>query len=294
MKKRIPQPELFQSLPEGFCYRAGFLSDDEQAELLPRIRGLNFEQFDFRGYIARRRVVEYGWEYDFSSRKASATQPIPEFLYPLRSRAAQFVGIKPQELAEAVVIEYPPGAPMGWHRDVRQFEMIIGISLASATRMRLKPFHRKGRGEIQSVLLEPGSLYVMRDAARWQYQHSIPAVAELRYSITFRTLRKSMAEANAESGATSVDHKGGWNMSEAEEHKELTSVPGETGSGVKPNREQPGSKRDPEERPAMTEQEKREKNFDKTLADSFPTSDPPSSIPDPGGDEGEKNKDEAA
>jgi hypothetical protein len=239
-------------------------------------------------------VVEYGWEYDFGTRKASATEPIPEFLLAVRSRAAQFAGIKPEELAEAVVIEYPPGAPMGWHRDVPQFEMIIGISLASAARMRLKPFRGKGRGETQSVLLEPGSIYVMRGTARWEYQHSIAAVQQLRYSITFRTLRKSEAEANAESGATSVDNEGAWNMDKPGEHKELTSVPGETGSGLKPSNEQPGSKRDPEERPAMTEQEKREKNFDKTLADSFPTSDPPSSIPDPAGDEGEPKKDEAA
>jgi hypothetical protein len=49
-----------------------------------------------------------------------------------------------------------------------------------------------------------------------------------------------MAEANAESRATSVNNKGGWNMSKAEEQKELTSVPGEAGSGLKPNREQPG------------------------------------------------------
>jgi hypothetical protein len=51
--------------------------------------------------------------------------------------------------------------------------------------------------------------------------------------------------------------------------------------------EQPGSRRDPEERPVdQREKEQiREKMLDKTLADSFPTSDPPSSIPDPSEDD---------
>ena len=66
---------------------------------------------------------------------------------------------------------------------------------------------------------------------------------------------------------------------------EATSVPGEMGAGPKPDRDHLGSRRDPEERPARHEKEKREKMLDKTLADSFPTSDPPSSIPDPAADE---------
>lgn len=45
--------------------------------------------------------------------------------------------------------------------------------------------------------------------------------------------------------------------------------------------EHPGSRRDPEERPVNDSEEVKERNLDKTLADSFPTSDPPSSIPDP-------------
>ena len=48
--------------------------------------------------------------------------------------------------------------------------------------------------------------------------------------------------------------------------------------------------RDPEDRRVNSndEQQKREKAHDKTLADSFPTSDPPSSIPDPEGERPEE------
>lgn len=176
-------------LPEGFLYVPDFLTEAEEAELLLAIAKLEFRPFDFHGYIARRRIVEYGWEYDFSSRKADPAAPIPEFLSPLSERAAQVLGVPPQAFVEAVVTEYPPGAPIGWHRDVPQFEQIVGISLGGRCRMRFKPY--KAEGKIASLLLEPRSLYVISGPARWKFQHSIPAVEEQRYSITFRTARQS-------------------------------------------------------------------------------------------------------
>ena len=173
--------------PEGFRYELNFLTQAEHAELLRIFQTLPFAPFDFHGYIAKRRIVEYGWEYDFGTRKATTAQPLPDYLIPLRERAADTAGIAPQELVEAVVTEYPPGAPIGWHRDVPQFETVIGISLASACRMRFKAY--KAEGKVVSVILEPRSLYVMSGAARWKFQHSIPALEQLRYSTTFRTLR---------------------------------------------------------------------------------------------------------
>ena len=183
--RRASAPE---ELPEGFLYRQNFLREEEHATLLRTFETLPFEPFDFHGYIAKRRIVEYGWEYDFGSRRASATQPIPEFLVPLRDRAAPLAGLHSEELVEAVVTEYSPGAPIGWHRDVPQFEIVIGISLASACRMRFKPY--RVQGKLVSIILEPRSLYVLSGTARWKFQHSIPAVEQLRYSITFRSLRR--------------------------------------------------------------------------------------------------------
>lgn len=174
--------------PEGFRYQPGFLGEAEERALLERVRRLDFAAFEFQGYTAKRRIVEYGWEYDFSRRKASSASPIPEWLFPLRARAATFAGVATEEIVESVVTEYPPGAPIGWHRDVPQFEIIVGVSLASGCRMRLKPY--KAEGKLVSVILEPRSAYIMAGAARWQFQHSIPEVEDLRYSITFRTLRK--------------------------------------------------------------------------------------------------------
>jgi len=174
-------------LPDGFLYRPCLLTEADQHELLESIRTLEFRAFDFHGFQAKRRVMEFGYHYDFDGREATAADPIPPFLLPLRGKAADFAGVAAEELVEGIITEYPAGAPIGWHRDVPQFEIVIGISLASSCRMRLKPM--KG-GKITSIVLEPGSVYVMRGPARWQYQHSIPPVKELRYSVTLRTLRK--------------------------------------------------------------------------------------------------------
>lgn len=183
----MPQ-QTSANLPEGFLYLPDFIPAEQEQELLNEIGKLDFHPFDFHGYIAKRRIVEYGFEYDFGSRQASATESIPAFLDPLKERAAAWANIPANEVVESVVTEYPQGAPIGWHRDVPQFEMILGISLKSSCRMRFKPYREKGK--LAVITLEPRSIYRMQGPARWNYQHSIPAVKDLRYSITFRTLRK--------------------------------------------------------------------------------------------------------
>jgi alkylated DNA repair dioxygenase AlkB len=180
--------EASSELPNGFAYRPDFLSIWEEEELLTRFEKLDFRAFDFHGYIAKRRIIEYGFEYDFGSRSASATQPIPTFLGSYRQRAAEWAGLGVHEIVEAVVTEYPEGAPIGWHRDVPHFEAIVGISVKSGCRLRFKPY--KTKGTIVSVMLHPRSAYLISGPARWGYLHSIPAAEALRYSITFRTLRK--------------------------------------------------------------------------------------------------------
>ncbi|MGA9392186.1 MAG: alpha-ketoglutarate-dependent dioxygenase AlkB [Candidatus Sulfotelmatobacter sp.] len=187
MPSRKPAPPA--ELPEGFLYQPDFLSESEEADVLRTVKTLEFGAYDFRGYIAKRRVVAYGGGYDSGPRRMSiADKAIPEFLTSIRERAACVAGLRPEEIAQGMVTEYPPGAPIGWHRDSPQFETIIGVSLESSCRMRLKPY--KAKGKIVSVILEPRSIYVISGAARWNFQHSIPPMEQLRYSITFRTLSK--------------------------------------------------------------------------------------------------------
>jgi DNA oxidative demethylase len=175
-------------LPEGFLYRDGFLSEAEEAELLRIFRGIEFAAYDYHGYLAKRRIVRYGINYDLNTQQPNETvPPIPEFLLGVRARAAEFTGVVASDLVHAMVSEYSEGTPIGWHRDAPQFGIVIGISLGSACRMRLKPY--QGPGKILSLRLEPRSIYAMKGEARSGWQHSIPAVEQLRYSITFRTLR---------------------------------------------------------------------------------------------------------
>ncbi len=175
-------------LPRGFLYRDGFLSEPEEQEFLRIFGGLEFAAYDYHGYTAKRRVVRYGVNYDVTTRQRGDTErPVPSFLASVQERAAEVAGVAPSELVQAMVSEYSVGTPIGWHRDAPQFGTIVGISLGSACRMRLKRYEQPS--EVLSIRLEPRSIYVMEGEARSEWQHSIPAVDRLRYSITFRTLR---------------------------------------------------------------------------------------------------------
>ena len=174
--------------PEGFRYQAEVLPADEERELVERIRELPLKEFEFHGYVGKRRVVSYGWHYDFGERSLQRTEEIPAFLLPLRDRAAAFAGVAPADLPHALVTEYGPGAAIGWHKDKGVFGDVIGISLLSPCAFRLR---RKAgdRWERYSITAEPRSAYLLRGPSRTEWEHSIPGVDDLRYSVTFRTLK---------------------------------------------------------------------------------------------------------
>ena len=176
-----------QELPEGFKYQASIISSEDEKLLLDHTQQLPFKEFQFQGFVGKRRVVSYGWQYDFNERVLRQAGEIPPFLLPLREAAADFAGIAPERLAQALLTEYDAGASIGWHRDKKMFGDVIGISLLSACRFR---FRRKAGStwERVSLMLEPRSAYLLRGPSRTEWEHSIPAVDALRYSITFRTL----------------------------------------------------------------------------------------------------------
>lgn len=174
---------------EGFKYQPEFITPAEEYALLKQIGALEFHQMKMRGVVARRRVLHYGVNYSFETFKATPGPPIPDWLLPLRERAAAFGGVTAEQLEEALVTEYSPGAPIGWHRDAHPFDIVIGISLLSAARFRF----RRGKvraWETTEVTLAPRSAYVLTGPARTEWEHSIPPAKEARYSVTFRTLRR--------------------------------------------------------------------------------------------------------
>jgi alkylated DNA repair dioxygenase AlkB len=175
-----------QHLPPGFLHWPEVVTKVEEAELLGDIEGLQLEPYVFQGFTAKRRVAVFGKDYDPETHEVREGAPIPAFLLPVRTLVAGLAGVPPEEFAEALVTEYSPGTPIGWHRDSGPFELVAGVSLNSSCIFKL----RKGEGgEEVALILEPRSAYLMSGEARWEWQHHIPAVKGLRYSITFRTLR---------------------------------------------------------------------------------------------------------
>ncbi len=184
------QLSLFASpgLPEGLVYRPDLLSAEEERGLVGRLSALPFKPFEFHGFLGKRETVSFGWSYRFDGSGLAEAAPIPDWLLPVRDRAAAFAGLAPDALEHALLIKYGEGAGLGWHRDRPVFGDVIGISLLSPAPLR---FRRKQGDKWQRVTIEaePRSAYVLRGPARSEWEHSIPPVETPRYSITFRTLK---------------------------------------------------------------------------------------------------------
>lgn len=180
--------EPLPSLPEGFAYRPELVSPHEEAELLAHFRELDFREYEFHGYLGKRRVVSFGLHYDSNVSAVVSTSEIPEFLLALRQKAADFASLAPGKLQQALVTEYMPGAAIGWHRDRPAYRDIVGVSFSSPCRFRLRR-KRAGYWERASLTVEPRSVYLLRGPARTEWQHSIPPAERLRYSVTFRSMR---------------------------------------------------------------------------------------------------------
>lgn len=187
MPESTDQSSLFDapSLPEGFKYQREFLSENEEHDLLRQLETLPFQEFQFQGFLGKRRVVSFGWKYDFNERGLQKAEDIPPFLLPLRQRAAAFAGLPPTAFQHILVTEYSPGAGIGWHRDKAVFDEVVGVSLLAPCRFRFR--RKKGaKWERSSIIAEARSGYLLRGPSRTQWEHSIPAVDRLRYSITLR------------------------------------------------------------------------------------------------------------
>jgi alkylated DNA repair dioxygenase AlkB len=191
--RAVAQPNLFgqaSAWPQGFHYTDEIIPKDQERALVTRLEELPFEQFQFQGFLGKRRVVSFGWRYDFNTQELQRANEIPDFLVELRNSAAAYSGIDSARLQHALVTEYAPGAGIGWHRDRPEFDEVIGMSLLAPCLFRLR--RKNGaRWERTSIELKPRSAYLLRSSARKDWQHSIPAVDKPRYSVTFRSFRDS-------------------------------------------------------------------------------------------------------
>jgi alkylated DNA repair dioxygenase AlkB len=183
--------EPVQASIPGLLYEPEFLSREEEAALIEIIRSLPLHAAKYKEYLARRHVASFGGSYDFDTNELLPTTDLDARLRPLRERVAAWHGTAPEKLVHTLVAEYAPGTPLGWHRDVPNFEGIVGVSLGASASLRFRPYPYTPALQKQMVGLEvqPRSIYRMAGAARWKWQHSVEPTKELRWSITFREAR---------------------------------------------------------------------------------------------------------
>ena len=186
--------EVAAKVPDGFIYRQNFISEAEEQALIREIQSVHLTAFKYYQFTGKRHIASFGWQYEFGKSEITTAPDMPAFLLPIRTRAGKHFEIDPNSFSQTSIIEYSTGSPIGWHRDIRQFGIVVGISLGAACRMRFRKYHRiraknSKRDEILSIELQPRSIYLMSGASRELWQHSIPPVKDLRYSIMMRTLR---------------------------------------------------------------------------------------------------------
>jgi len=188
MGSPVPRRDLFDepAIP-GLARAEGLVTPAEEQELIAGIDAAPLAPFRYHGWEGRRLTASYGWRYDFDKASFSPTEPIPDWLLPLRERAARFAGLEPDALEQSLLIRYDPGAGIGWHRDRPVFDQVLGLSLGAPAVMRFRRRRPVGFDRL-SVPLAPRSLYHLTGEARHEWEHSIAPMAVTRWSITFRSL----------------------------------------------------------------------------------------------------------
>jgi hypothetical protein len=80
--------------------------------VVDHMKSLPFKEFEFQGFLGHRRIVSFGWRYDFNGGGLQKTEDMPPFLLPIRERAAEFAGLEPTDIQQVLLTEYRPGVQM--------------------------------------------------------------------------------------------------------------------------------------------------------------------------------------
>jgi alkylated DNA repair dioxygenase AlkB len=189
------QLDIFAEAPivPGFAQAGQFITRDEETALITRIGEIELKPFRFQGWLGKRLTATYGWRYDFDDASFGPADPMPDWLLPLRDRAAAFAALDPAELTQASINRYDPGAGIGWHRDRPVFEQVVGVSLGVPTVLRFRQ-RIPGGFRRANVPLAPGSAYLMEGEVRHDWEHSVPEQEATRWSVMFRNLSEKGKE----------------------------------------------------------------------------------------------------
>lgn len=178
---------FYMPLIEGLRYEQSVISEAEERALIDHLATIDLSPFRFHGFLANRKTRSFGWRYDFEDASFTPAEPLPDWLGPLRQRAAAFAGLEPDDFVHVLIARYDPGAGIGWHRDRDVFDQVVGISLCTPATLR---FRKRTADGFERVRLEvaPRSAYLLSGPSRHEWEHSISPGDQLRFSITFRTV----------------------------------------------------------------------------------------------------------
>lgn len=184
----MSMPDLFaEPMIPGLRYRDEFVSASEEAALIQRLEALDLSQFRFQGWLGNRKTKSFGWRYDFEDASFTPAEPIPNWLEPLRDRAAAFAGVEPAAIHHALTARYDPGAGIGWHKDRDVFDQVVGVSLGTPAVLQFR--QRRADGfQRAAIEVAPRSAYLLSGEVRRLWEHRITPGDQLRFSITFRSL----------------------------------------------------------------------------------------------------------
>jgi alkylated DNA repair protein (DNA oxidative demethylase) len=180
----------------GLAYREDIIDAAEEAALIAGVDAQALSPFRFQGWLGKRLTTSFGWSYDFDRGSFDQAPPIPDWLLPLKARAAAFAGLADADLIQALLIRYDPGAGIGWHRDRPVFEHVVGISLGVPGTLRFRR-RREGGFDRASAPLAPRSIYHLSGQARYEWEHSIAEMDVTRWSITFRSFSEKARQKSA-------------------------------------------------------------------------------------------------
>ncbi|WP_379488188.1 alpha-ketoglutarate-dependent dioxygenase AlkB [Novosphingobium soli] len=174
----------------GLATAEDLIGRAEEVDLLTRLATVDLSPFRFQQWTGKRLTRSFGWTYDFENGRFGPTDPMPDWLLPLRERAARFAKLAPERLVQALLIRYDPGAGIGWHRDRPVFDHVVGVSLGSAATLRFRRRREQGFDR-RSLPLAPRSVYHLAGEARQDWEHGMAPVVQTRWSVTFRSLREA-------------------------------------------------------------------------------------------------------
>ncbi|MCL6434544.1 MAG: alpha-ketoglutarate-dependent dioxygenase AlkB [Leptolyngbyaceae cyanobacterium HOT.MB2.61] len=199
MSISLHQLSLFETIPEvpnipGLRYLPNYITAAEEAALVAGV-----EQAGWQNVGMQRLVCQFGVRYSFSRRSVApkdSHEPLPDWGQAIALRLYQ-ENLMPAIPDQLLANRYLPGEGISFHVDAPEFAEIADLSLLSACVMEFR--HVKTQ-EKQKIWLEPRSLLLLSDEARWEWAHSIPyrqrdrfhgreQVRKLRISLTYRILQ---------------------------------------------------------------------------------------------------------